>query len=1037
MIKKFTSLLVLLLTGIQLFAQITITGKVVDEEGYEIPGVNIYIKGTTIGTISDLDGKYTIEVPDEDAILVFSSIGYEKKEISVAGKTSIDVQMEVETKELEDVVVIGYGTVKKDDLTGAVSVVTEEDINRTPASTIGKAIQGKASGVLVTQSGSPGGDYNLRVRGIGSLNRDPDPLYVIDGIVGADINTIAPQDIASLQVLKDASSTAIYGADGANGVVIITTKRGKPGKTKVSFSSYYSINTIPKQFNMMNADEYVDFYNEVYISNNEEPQISYSDGFRQAYYGDGWQEGTNWQDEIIQDAYTQNYYLRVSGGGENSNFSLSSRYYNEKGLLVNSSAESFSLRANSDFQIGKYIKVGESLNLSRRVYQNANTEAFYWALESSPLMKVYNEDNKEGYEGSQIPYTLEIEPDSTVTALNTGGNDKFNPLGMIAIPEDYDYRSNVIATAYVEIQPVEWLTIRSEPAFGGNFDRDNIWTPRYEMGVRGTNAATLKNAFSEGLSFSIKNQLTFNKTFNKHNLNVIAVHHGRKGWSNDSDVDAIGFNYEQLNVITQGNEIVAQGGYWPWGRLSYLGRLLYDFDSRYLLTASIRRDGTSNFGEDRRWGNFPSFSAAWKLNEDLFPTFEPVTMMKLRAGWGKTGNSDIGSFQYMTPLGAPIDFHPVIGNQVVEGLNEFTQIGNPKIKWEAADMTNVGVDLNAYNGKIQFSAEYFIKKQNDLLVKIPISGSMGRVSGEPWYNLGKIENRGYEFDLRYSEREGELTYDITANFSRVRNEVVELPETILKDRHITKEGHTIGSLYGYVDEGLVQPEDFTYVTENEDGTKTFEGYRYAIPSEGVPYPGDIRFKDLNRDGKITDADRTIIGKAVPDFNYTFNINVYYKNFDFSLFLFGMQNMQVYNWQRSWIEGFAVQDLDHNKSADFAANYYTLENPTDEYIRADINNTNDNIRISTWWIEDASFMRIQDVQLGYSVPPTYLNYLGLSNARIYLSVKNLYTLTGYKGRDPEAPINTANDVQDAVLAPGVDETAYPLPRVFTAGLKLDF
>ncbi len=1032
MVKKFTSILVLLLASIQLFAQVTITGKVVDEDGYEIPGVNIYIKGTTIGTISDLDGKYTIEVPSEDAVLVFSSIGYEKKEITVAGKTTIDIQLEVETKELEDVVVIGYGTVKKDDLTGAVSVVTEEDINRTPASTIGKAIQGKASGVLVTQSGSPGGGYNLRVRGIGSLNRDPDPLYVIDGIVGADINTIAPQDIASLQVLKDASSTAIYGADGANGVVIITTKRGKPGKTKVSFSSYFSVNEIPKQFDLMNADEYADFYDDVYTANKEETEIAYSDAFRQAYYGDGWQEGTNWQDEILQDAYTQNYYLRVSGGGENSNYSISTRYYKEQGILYNSSAENFSLRANSDFQIGKYVKVGESLNLSRRVNQNASSQAFFWALESSPLMKVHNEDNKEGFEGSQIPYTLEVAPDSTVTALNTGGNDKFNPLGMIAIPEDYDYRNNVTATVYAEIQPVEWLTFRTEPAIGGNFNRDNIWTPQYDMGVRGTNAATLEHDFSEGLNFSIKNQLTFNKSFNNHNVNVIAVHHQRKGWNNNSQVDAIGFNYEQLNVITQGNEISAQGSYNPWARRSYLGRLLYDYNSRYLLTASIRRDGTSNFGEDNRWGTFPSFSAAWKLNEDLFPSFEPITMMKLRAGWGKTGNSDIGAFRYQTPLANPGEFHTVIGNQVVDALNEFRQIGNPLIKWEAADMTNVGVDVNAYNGKIQFSAEYFIKNQNDLLVQIPISNTLGRQDGEPWMNLGKIRNQGFEFDLRYSEREGELTYDITANLSRVKNEVIDLPEAIREGSHITEIGHTIGSLYGYIDEGLVQPEDFTEVTEHEDGTKTFSGYKYAVPSEAVPYPGDIRFKDLNRDGKITDADRTIIGKAVPDFNYTFNVDLFYKNFDFSLFLFGMHNMQVHNRQRSWIEGFATQDLDHNKSADFAANYYTLENPGDEYIRPDINNTNDNIRISTWWVEDASFMRIQDIQLGYSIPPAYLNYLGLSNARIYVSLKNLYTFTGYKGRDPEAPINT-NDP----LSPGVDNDAYPLPRVYTAGLKIDF
>lgn len=1024
--KSFLFFIMLVCNGLFLMslqAQQTITGNVTTAgDGLPLPGVNIQVKGTTTGAVTDMDGNYSITVQDENAVLVFSFIGFLTEEVDVSGRSQIDMIMVEDIQSLDEVVVIGYGTVKKEDLTGAVAVVDAEQLAKVPAPTLANALQGRASGVLVTQNGAAGGGYNVRIRGIGSINRSSNPLYVVDGVVGAPINTIAPEDIESLQVLKDASATAIYGADGANGVIIVTTKRGQSGKTSVSFSSYASINTIPKQYEIMNADQYVDFYNTIKIDNGQTPEEAYTDGFRQFYYGDGWQEGTNWQDEIIQKAYTQNYYLRVSGGGENSNFSISARYFKENGILHNNNAETFSLRANSDFSVGKYIKIGESLNVARRQVQNSGAGAFNQALESSPLMKVYNEDNKEGYEGSQIPVEYPVTADSTTQVLNTGGNDKFNPLGLIDIPEDFDYRNNITANIYIEIKPFDWLTFRSEPSIGGNFNRDNIWTPQYDMGVRGTNSATLASDYSEGIGLSLQNQLTINQSFNRHNFNIVAVQHGRKGWNNNSAVDAIGFNYEQLNVITQGNEITAQGGYNPWGQLSYLGRLIYDYDSKYLFTASIRRDGTSNFGEENRWGTFPSFSGAWKLNEDLFPTFTIIDMMKLRAGWGQTGNSDIGSFQYQTQLANPGEFHPVIGNQVVPALNEFRTVGNPLIKWEAAEMTNIGVDVHAFNRKLQFTAEYFVKKQSDLLVKIPISNTLGRQDGEPWYNIGKIENRGYEFDIQYRKMEGQFNYVLSGNLSRVRNEVIDIPETLISTNHITKVGHTIGSLYGYIAEGVIQESDY-----DSEGN-----YLHAIPTEGVPEPGDLKFKDLNSDGLITDADRTIIGKAIPDFSYTLNAEIYYKNFDLSLFMFGMQNYQIFNSQRTNIESFLTQDLDHNKSLEWSQNYYRDDRPSTEFIRADVNNTNNNTRISTWWVEDVSFLRIQDLQVGYNVSDNVLSYLGLSKARIYISIKNLYTFTSYKGRDPEAPINTSD-----VLSPGVDGNAYPLPRVFTAGINIDF
>ncbi len=1039
--KKKLMLFVIILGGLLAFPQLlvgqSVSGTVTDaDNGEPLIGVNVVVQGTSLGTITDATGKYTLKVPSLNDSLRFSFIGYQTKITAINGRTTINIALELETEQIEDVVVIGYGSVKSSNITGAVSVVDEKELTKTPASSFGKALQGKASGVMVTQSGSPGGDVNMRVRGIGSINMNPNPLYVIDGVVGADINSIAPEDIKSISVLKDAASQAIYGANGANGVILIETKRGKSGKTKVSFSSFASINRTPQQYDMMNADQYANFYNTLIEAQGVIPPQAYSDEFRQWYYGDGWQEGTNWQDEILQNnSYTQNYYLRVSGGNEYSNYSISGNVYDERGLLINSNAQRYTLRANSDFNIGDYVKIGESISLSRRKIQHSSNAAWNWALESSPLSKVYNPDNKEGFEGHQISYELP-QGDSTVSVPNTGGNDKLNPRGVLELHENFSYRHRVTAQVYVEVNPFEWLSFRSAPSIDASFNRDHNWSPSFDMGVRSQGSASLTHDFSEGLYSAIENKVTIQKKFGNHNFNLIGVHHARKNKGYNLGAGATGFTNENLNVIDQSNpdSRTVSGKFHPHAELSYLSRLLYDYKSKYLLSASIRRDGTTNFGEERRFGTFPAFSLAWKLNKDLFPAFEPIDMFKVRVGWGQTGNSKIGSFKYSSQIASPNEFMPVFGEQVALAANELNLIGNPLIKWEAADMYNFGIDVNAIKNRIQFSAEYYLKRQNDLLLQIPVSTSLGVVNtARPWMNVGKIQNTGFEFDLMYySQKKGNFYYNISANLSTIMNEVIDMPDPILEEYHITREGNTIGSFFGYVDQGIIQESDFEEVTELEDGTKQYSGYKYAIPSEGTPQPGDLRFKDLNRDGEITDQDRTIIGKAIPDFTYTLNIDMFYGNFDLSVFLFGMQNVQAYNRQRSTIETFVPQDMDHNKSADYAANYWTPENQSTEYLRADMDNSNNNFRFSTWWLEDASFLRVKDLQLGYTLPQNALDYLKITSARIYLSAANLYTFSNYKGRDPEAPLDSDKPTQ-----PGVDNNAYPLPRIFSAGIRIDF
>jgi TonB-linked SusC/RagA family outer membrane protein len=554
------------------------------------------------------------------------------------------------------------------------------------------------------------------------------------------------------------------------------------------------------------------------------------------------------------------------------------------------------------------------------------------------------------------------------------------------------------------------------------------------MGVRSVNNATLNTTANKNSAYSWENKLNLNKALGRHNFNAVFVHHLRYGSYYINGASAVGFPYEQLNVINQSdpNGRSASGSKMDiaWSQLSYLGRIIYDYNSKYLITASYRRDGTSNFGPGNRWGNFPSFSAAWKVNEDFLRNVDEISMLKLRFGWGMTGNSNIGSFRYQSRLTNPDNFKTVFGDDQhgETAMNEWLAMGNPIIKWEAANMTNIGLDLNLFKNKLQLSAEYYVKNQNDLLLEVPVSGINGKYDDwnfegtGVWYNIGEIHNKGFEFDLRYSDYEGPFNYTVFGNLSTVKNQVDYIPKPFIINDNITAIGHTIGSLYGYVAERIIQESDF-----DEEGN-----YLYAMPVEGKPEPGDIMFKDLNKDGTISDMDRTIIGKGLPNMSFSFGMNSNFRNFDMSLYFYGVQNVEVYNTIRRDTESFRSQDLDHNKSAEWAFNHYSAENPSTEFIRLDQSNSNNNSRTSTWWVEDASFLRLKEAQIGYTIPENILQSIRISSFRVYLSGVNLFTLTKYKGYDPEAPLNSADPRTTAV-----DYNTYPVARTITAGLQISF
>lgn len=1007
-----------------------ISGLVTDKSGSPLSGVTVTVEGTNAGTITNTSGEFSLTLPPNAEMLNFSFIGMKTQKIPVKDKSTIKVVLIEEAIGLEEIIVIGYGSIKKSDLTGSVAVVSSDELNKIPVSDFTRALQGRAPGVIAAQSGVPGATAQIRVRGIGSINQTSSPIYVIDGVVTNNLLSVNPTDIESIQVLKDASAAAIYGADGANGVIIVSTRRGEKGKPKIFLSSFFTVNRVPKKIEIMNASEYSSFYSRLLNENSISLPIAYTDEFRQWYYGNGWQNGTDWQNEITRIALGHNHNARVSGGGEGSNYSVSVNYFKENGILLSTDAERFNLRANSDFKLGKYIKIGETISLTRSISQSASVhEGNPWqiSLITSPLMRVYNTNNKGGFEGPQIPYEYLNPTGESKIVVNTGFNDKVNPRAPLELGDFHSYQNNVLANIYLEANFLKWFTFRTMPSVDFSTVRLKNWFPAFDLGVRSRNQAQLNESYNEGMTLSLENQVTFHKAFKKHLITATAVHHVRKSENNIIEASALGFPYEQLNVISQSYEEGRQvgGTFNPFASESYLGRFIYNYQNKYLFTGSIRHDGNSRFGPENRWGTFPSLSAAWKVSEDFLTRFKEISMMKLRFGWGRTGNSNIGSFQYMSLLDGFNNFSPVFGldQHMVPALNVIHSFGNPSIKWEAAEMSNMGMDLNLFNNKIQFILEYFIKNQDDLLVKIPMSAAYGRVSGagDPWVNLGKLQNKGFEFTGIYNKTVGALHYNVSAQFSTIKNQVKYIPCEILSGNNLTKVGHSIGSFHGYVAERILTGNDF-----DESGN-----YRHAMPATGTPSPGDLKFKDLNNDGIINDLDRTIIGKAVPDFSYSLNIEAFWKNIDFSVFFYGLQNFDVYNHLRADIEGFSSQDMGHNKLKDFAFNHYTPERPSTRYIRADLNNTNQNNRPSSWFLEKGSFLRLKDIQIGYSVPLKHIVPLGIYQARVFLSATNTLTFTRYSGRDPEVP--TISDP----LNPGNDNGAYPMPRSVTAGIQIEF
>ena len=1045
-------LILFLLLSNFISAQVKISGTVADEKGLSIPGANISVAGLKTTASTDFDGKYTIDVP-ANATLLFSFIGFETQKVAVAGKTTINVVLKSNVEDLKDVVVIGYGTQKRKDVNSAISSISSKDIENLKVASFDQMMQGKAAGVVVnSNSGEPGSNVSVRIRGVSSLTGTNEPLYVIDGvpisgdarnsstsgrnaqgnsnfsnagnITQSPLALINPSDIESIDILKDASATAIYGSRGANGVVIVTTKSGKKGTGKLTFENSYSISNLPKKLHSMNLQQYATHQNalsDVYDPASKRPEFAHPELLG---------EGTDWQDAIYETGIMSSNQLSFSGGKEGISYYISGGILNQEGIVIESGFKRYNIRSNIDARVNKFIKVG--VNISG-------------ALTDEKL-------TLNGQFNGVVATSLLATPDVAVRELSgafagppTGGNTSFvNPVATSLLGSNTLVRKNYSGNFYTQIDIVKGLEYRFE---AGGYMYDNLgerFDPMYSLGNAVKSFANLYYSPSSGNSWNLKNMLTYKNTIGKHNFTVLAVQESNRAHWEGYTITGEGYkdNNDKSLAASDLPEAVTSGVYSGTQTLaSYLARVVYDFGDRYSVSAAVRTDGSSKFFVGNKWVVFSSASGSWKLSNESFMegTKKYVDGIKLRFGWGQTGNNQIGNNLYDSNL------HLVNSSMGTSYLPSNTP--NKDLKWETQDQTNLGLDFNMFKAKLTASVDVYKKVSKNFLYQVPLpnylSGGGDYEGGvnPPYFNLGSMKNKGLEVTLGYSHDFTEnFSWNSSLNFTKYVNKVTDMAglnivrtmgtlayNTVTVSRTI--EGLPIGSFLGYEALGIYRTDEdlTTYGYTTTGGTKVVlkNGTNSLKPDF---QKGDVIYKDLNNDGIIDQNDLKAIGNPNPKFTYGFTNNFKYKNVDLSIFLQGTAGNKLMNLTR--LSGTLNSGTGTNYLTE-AADFYSASNIDGALPRP---STYDNINnaVSSRIIEDGSYLRIQNVTLGYSLPSDMISKLSLSRLRIYASGQNLYTFTKYKGYDPE--VGAYN--QDALLS-GVDNGRYPVPRQITFGFNVEF
>jgi TonB-dependent starch-binding outer membrane protein SusC len=994
-----------------------VSGVVKDSKGEALPGVSIGVKGTSIGTTTDVDGKYSLRIADKEAILVFSYIGFTTEEIPLAGKTTINVDLVEDLKNLQEVVVVGYGATKKSDLTGAVTAIKGGDLNKVPSSSMDQLLQGKIPGVqVITSSGRPGAGAEVRIRGVSSLNGQKSPLVVVDGFPwgdAGDLKQINPDDIESIQVLKDASSAAIYGSRGANGVIMVTLKKGRSGKPRVSISTQNSLSTLAIQPDLWRDPvEEAIYANEAAINGGTPAdQLPYIGTTRAGVYFPSvaelrgtdpnkpqWPHNTDWKKEVYRKAFTQNYTVGVDGGNEFTKYTISGNYYKEEGLNIKNFYDKYTGRLNLDQKISKALSMGTNLLLTYT--KNAGRQL---NADRSRIFPVYDENGNY---------------------FKSSPTDFGNPIAIADRVLDQTKTIDVLATVYANVKITDWLQFRSQLSSKyGNYVRD-IYEPSSITfaGHENNGLGSIENFNNNELLN--ENYFTIDRTFaDIHKLNVVGGFSIQKSLTRWSTLTGTGFPNDNLQNENLFSATVQRTNNRPTEESileSWYGRLNYVLKDKYLFTFTGRADGSTKFGNNNKWAFFPSGAVAWKLNEEEFiRNLGLFSELKVRASYGLTGNQGISPYQsldrfgtgkYWNPLTSTFEtgFGPgLAGESNQQGLKLVGGLQNNDLKWETTTSFDAGIDLGFLNQRFTLTADYYVKNTNDLLRIRSISPSTGY--DEQWVNDGEISNKGIELGLNANIiSSADLNWSVGFNYTRNRNEVVAMGESelvqtgdyveqIRQNANYFIVGQPIYSFYGYKTDGIIQ-------TEEEGIASGLTGVE-ALPGE-IKYL-DISGPDGTPDGVIDGLDRTVIGNPNPDFIYSFNTRVEYKNFDLSAQLYGVQ-------------GNDVMDL-RKMTPSRQIQRWTLDNPSNEYPRA---NNSRGYKASDFFITDGSFLRIQNVTIGYNVKPNVIK--GVSNLRIYLSGNNLYTFSKFNpGFDPEVAQN------------GIHWGGYPRPRAYTLGLNIGF
>lgn len=1001
--------------------QKTITGTVVDEQNLPLIGVNILVKGTTIGTVTDFDGNFQIDVP-ANGVIKFSFIGYVDQEITIGNETTLNIVLKEDVQGLNEVVVVGYGTQKKSDLTGSVSTVDVNDIQKVKAPNAIQSLQGQVAGVnVLTASGAPDASIVVQIRGIGTLNNN-DPLYIIDGVPGR-MSYLNADDIESISVLKDGAAAAIYGTRAANGVVIVKTKRGSKNKKPViSLSADYSISEVADKWDMANAEEYISIYERIKkmeIDADKGGSIDYDLFYKNYKDGTNTYADTDWQDEMFRTAISQKYNLQVSGGNEHANFNLSGTYQDQEGVMIQSDLEKYGLRLNSDYKKGR-IKIGESVSINRKVGQSINTTGYgtnYDMLYCLPLISVYDENNLGGYGGSK----------------DEMGNFK-NPVGSAKIPQTEYTEDYVTIDGYIEVELFKGLTYKMNGGLHTTNYYYNSFTPKYTMSSQHfLDKSSLSETHSRTKKWVLEHTLNYNYSIKKHNVTALVGYTSEKTKYRRFYASGKDFISDETPVLDQAQSEYNVGGYnITSGLQSYLGRFTYNFDNMYYLSGTIRRDGSTRFGSSHRYGNFPSISAGYRISkEEFFPFKNVIDDMKIRASWGELGNQEIGNYQYQATLskGYPYVFN---GSSEPSFGVISTSFPNADVKWETTVSRNVGIDLQMLNNKISLTAEYFNNKTKDMLVYVPIPMTFGG-TGSILKNAGEIDNKGLDFSLTYRKSEGDFNFSITGNLSTFKNKVVSLGDSdeAIQGGYVgynsesttkTIVGGSIADFYLYQADGIFQ-SDAEVQAHNKDGQ--------LIQKDAKA--GDIRFKDVNNDGVIDSEDKVKSGSSLPDFEYGLNFNASYKNFDLSLYFHGVNGNKLFNGvQYNTETGTGYRNYSRS-----VLNAWSESNKNTSVPRLTHDDPNKNNRVSTRFLENGSYLRLKNLQFGYTIPKKQLNKLGLDHCRVYISANNLFTITDYTGYDPEIGGEAPSSSSNALYWRGVDNGVYPQSKTYNVGVQLNF